>query len=86
MHGTPELLILNKYIKHSLCWFEFDGSDGISNAECGAQALTVTADGIEYPEHCSIDFSGLAKSAIEKAAKMPAQYAVTRGWLYQESQ
>lgn len=66
--------------------FSSTGVMAISNAECTAQSLTVNADGITFPEHCSIDFSVLTKKAIEKTAKILAQHAVTRGWLYQDSQ
>lgn len=62
------------------------GVMAITNAECTAQALTVTADGTPYPEHCGIDFSSLAKKAIEKSAKVLAESAIRRGWLYQDGQ
>lgn len=59
---------------------------GVTNAECNAQNLTVSMDGIPYPEHCTIDFSNLTKSAIEKIAKILAENATRRGWLYQDDQ
>ena len=62
------------------------GVMAVTNAECSAQSLPVVADGKPFPEHCSIDFSGLKKSAIEKAAKVLAACAVTRGWQYQHTQ
>ena len=62
------------------------GVMGITNAECAAQSLPVHSDGIPFPEHCSIDFSSLTKSATEKIAKNLAMDAVARGWLYQDSQ
>jgi hypothetical protein len=62
------------------------GVMGITNAECSAQSLPVLADGTPFPEHCSIDFSSLKRSAIEKAAKVLAACAVTRGWRYQDTQ
>ncbi len=62
------------------------GVMAITNAECSAQSLPVVADGKPFPEHCSIDFSSLKRSAIEKAAKVLAVRAVTRGWQYQDTQ
>jgi len=62
------------------------GVMAISHAEFTSQSLTVDADGIPFPEHCSIDFAGLTKSAVEKTAKILAQFAIARGWLYQDSQ
>lgn len=62
------------------------GVMALSCAECTVQALSILPDGTDYPEHCSIDFGALAKSATDKAAKMLAQCAATRGWLYQSSQ
>lgn len=81
-------------IQPKASWEHYTGTLGlsstgvmaISNAECTAQLLAVNADGIPFPEHCSIDFSGLTESVIKRAAKILAQFAVTRGWLYQDSQ
>ena len=58
----------------------------VTNGECLAQVLSVDADETPYPEHCTIDFSSLTKTAIEKAAKILAETAIQRGWLYQDSQ
>lgn len=81
-------------IQPKASWEHYTGTLGlsssgvmaVSNVECTGQALSILADGSDYPEHCSIDFSGLAKGAVEKIAKVLAQYAVTRGWLYQSGQ
>jgi hypothetical protein len=62
------------------------GVMAVTTAECSAQSLPVLADGKPFSEHCSIDFSSLDKSAIEKAAKVLAARAVTRGWQYQHTQ
>ena len=62
------------------------GVMAVTNAECSAQSLPVIADGKPFPEHCSIDFSSLKRSEIEKAAKVLAACAVTRGWQYQNEQ
>jgi len=56
----------------------------VTNAECAMHSLSVVADGVSYPEHCTINFSNLAKRAIEKAAKILAESAMQRGWLYQD--
>jgi hypothetical protein len=60
------------------------GVMAFTNADCLGQSLVVTADGIPYPEHCTIDFSGLTRKGVEKAAKVLAESAIRRGWLYQE--
>lgn len=63
------------------------GVMAITNAECTAQSLIVTADGTPFPEHCSIDFSGLTKEPdIKKAAKNLQASAIQRGWLFRNSQ
>jgi hypothetical protein len=62
------------------------GVMAVTNAECSAQSLPVIADGEPFPEHCSIDFSNLKRSEIEKAAKVLAACAVMRGWQYQNEQ
>lgn len=81
-------------IQSQAAWEHYTGTLGrasagvmaVTNAECVAQSLAVTADGIPYPEHCTIDFSVLAKKAVEKAAKILVESAIQRGWQYQSSQ
>lgn len=51
--------------------------------ECTDQDLKVHEDGVPFPEHCSIDFSGYSKSEVEKKAKLLKIFAERRGWLYQ---
>jgi hypothetical protein len=60
------------------------GVMGLTHEECTSQSLLVVEDGADYHEHCSVDFSSLANNAIERAAKVLAQCAMTRGWLYQD--
>jgi hypothetical protein len=57
----------------------------VTLAECSAEQLSVIEDGIPFPEHCSIDFSGLAVSSVEKKAKMLVRNAVKRDWLFSAS-
>lgn len=59
------------------------GVAAVSQSECLAQALPVVEDGHPYPEHCSIDFSGLDKKDIERKAKVLARQAQDRGWQFQ---
>lgn len=67
--------------------FSSAGVMAVTQSECAAQSLPVSADSIPYPEHCSINFSGLVtKSAVKKAATLLAQCAIERGWLYQDEQ
>ena len=58
----------------------------VSNGECETESLPVLEDGIPYPEHCSVDFSGLSKSQIKTKAKVLWDKAITRGWQYQASE
>lgn len=84
----------SKKIQPKASWEHYTGTLGfssvgvmaITNAECAEQTLPVTADGTPFPEHCFIDFSSLAKNGIERAAKILAQCAIQRGWLYQDGQ
>lgn len=55
----------------------------VCEKECSDQELSVREDGVPFPEHCSIDFSGHTKSEIEKKAKLLKINAERRGWLYQ---
>jgi hypothetical protein len=62
------------------------GVMAVSKTECDAQNLPVLADGIPFPEHCSIDFSDFEKNDIEKKAKFLSRSAQTRGWLFHAQQ
>jgi hypothetical protein len=55
----------------------------VSHAECDAEELPVIADGVPFPEHCYVDYSGFDKKAIEKKAKVLSRLAQLRGWLFQ---
>ncbi|MDP9050442.1 MAG: hypothetical protein M3O31_06905 [Acidobacteriota bacterium] len=65
---------------------ESKGVMGITLGECSALELSVTPDAATFAEHALIDFSGLTKSVIEKKAKLLAQSAVQRDWLYRPIQ
>lgn len=54
----------------------------VSVAECAAQELPVHADGVPYPEHCSIDFSACTPSERDRKAKYLARAAQARDWLF----
>lgn len=62
------------------------GVMAITFAECSVEGLPVVEDGNPFPEHCSIDFSNLTKSSIEKKAKVLVQCAIQRDWLFKVSQ
>ncbi|HEU4456530.1 MAG TPA: hypothetical protein VFR81_25910 [Longimicrobium sp.] len=61
---------------------ESAGVMAVSSGECAELDLPVAPDPEPFPEHVVIDFSGLGKSAAEKAAKKLRVRAETRGWLY----
>ncbi len=58
------------------------GVMGVTLDECNQRKLPVHEDGVPHPEHCSIDFSALNKSQVEKAAKYLKRKAEDRGWLH----
>jgi len=58
----------------------------VSNGECEAENLPVIEDGVPYPEHCSVDFSGLSKSQLKSKAKVLWDKALARGWQFQSSE
>lgn len=58
------------------------GVMAVTKCECDTHDLPVIQDGVPFPEHVSIDFSGKAKSAIERIAKLLRNVAEQRGWLY----
>lgn len=62
------------------------GVMAVTRARCLEQDLLVDADGVPFPEHVSVDFSGFEKNVIEKKAKLLARLAQVRGWLYYADQ
>lgn len=62
--------------------FESAGVMALSCAECSTEQLNVIEDGVPFPEHCSIDFSGLNKSEVERKSKKLAAFAKNRDWRF----
>jgi hypothetical protein len=62
--------------------YKSGGVLGIITGECEALNLRVIADGDPFPEHVSIDFSDLEKTAIEMASKILKRRSEDRGWLF----
>jgi hypothetical protein len=62
--------------------FASHGVVAVTVGECAELALPVRADPAPFPEHAVIDFSGLARGAVEKQAKRLRVNAEARGWLY----
>jgi hypothetical protein len=60
------------------------GVMAITRSQCDEQGLPVDPNGIPFPEHVLIDFSGMSKKAVERTAKILTGYARTHGWLYQQ--
>jgi hypothetical protein len=50
--------------------------------ECIEQDVPVIADGVPFPEHVYLDFTGCGKGEIERKSKVLAKHAQQRGWLY----
>ncbi len=59
------------------------GVMAITHGQCDEQGLHVDPNGVPFPEHVLIDFSGMNKKTVERTAKVLTGYARTRGWLYQ---
>jgi len=58
------------------------GVMGIAVADCSSLALPVAPDPAPFPEHCVVDFSGLARNEADKKAKLLARFATERDWLF----
>lgn len=63
--------------------FESAGVMALAHAECASGQLNVIEDGVPFQAHCSVDFSALKRSDIEKKSKRLAAFAKDRGWLFQ---
>lgn len=57
----------------------------VSVAECTALELPVRADPEPFPQHAVVDFGGLGRNAINRAAKRLRDAATRRGWRYRAS-
>lgn len=62
--------------------FASAGVMAITYAECIDAQLPVIENGVPFPEHCSIDFTGLGSSEVAKKSKKLAALARNRGWLF----
>jgi hypothetical protein len=62
--------------------FASAGVLAITYGECITEQLSIIEDGVPFPEHCSIDFSGLESSEMTKKSKKLSALARDRGWLY----
>lgn len=62
------------------------GVMAVTFAECGTVALSVIADGVPFPEHCTIDFSNVTPKEAKKKAKVLASFGDSRGWLLEKFQ
>lgn len=58
------------------------GVMAVSVDQCESQQARPIPDAQPYPEHVSIDFSGLSKREVKDAAKKLAEFAMERGWQY----
>ena len=59
-----------------------EGVMAVTVDECESQQTRPTLDAHPYPEHVSIDFTGLSRREIRDAAKKLAELAMDRGWQY----
>ena len=58
------------------------GVAAVTVSECSGLQLPVALDGIPYPEHAYIDFSGHGRRARTNKAKRLRAFANARGWQY----
>lgn len=58
------------------------GVMAVTVAECGVHRLTVRPDPHSFSEHAVVDFRGLSRGAIERAADGLKTVAGSRGWLF----
>ena len=61
------------------------GIMGVTVVECANLQLKVESDPKPFPEHVLIDYSGFAKTAIEKKAKLLKAKAIERDWIFRAS-
>lgn len=70
LHYTSELAL------------ESCGVMSVTPAECAQTKLQVIPDGVPYPDHVSISFTGLTPGQIKSVSKILTLAANARGWQY----
>ena len=61
-----------------------DGVLAVTEAECSGKNLPAVTDGIDFPAHATIDFTGCASTGeIKRLAGELTKLAVARGWQHQ---
>ena len=56
----------------------------VTNAECAEKKLPAVTDGIDFPAHATIDFTGCASNGqIKRLAGELTRLAIARGWQHQ---
>jgi len=58
------------------------GVQALTVAVCTSQGLLVEPDADPYPEHVSVDFTGLSNGQIERISKRLRDHASVSGWLF----
>lgn len=61
------------------------GVMAVTVAECESQQTKPILDAQPFPEHVSIDFTGLSKKEVKNAAKRLVELAAERDWQFKPS-
>lgn len=61
-----------------------EGVLGVQVEECTELQLMVEPDGIPYPEHVSVDFSGKSQTQRKTLSKQLRDRALARGWQFRK--
>ena len=62
-----------------------NGVMAVTVVECESQQTRPILDAHPFPEHVSIDFTGLSKREVKNAAKKLVEFAAERGWQFKPS-
>ena len=65
--------------------YDSAGVVAVTVEECSSLDLSVISTPDAFPEHVVIDFSGLSRGAIRRAAQQLQELAERRGWQYRPS-
>lgn len=66
--------------------FKSAGVMAVSYGQCSEQSVPVIFNGVPFPEHAYLNFSGMSKKEIERKAKVLMSKAQDRNWLFNHNQ
>ena len=83
VYDGDRITAVSTWEHHTGQGMESCGVMAVTKGECERLGLRVVPDPLPVsPEHVLIDFTGLSRSRTRQVARLMAQMAIARGWLF----